>query len=225
MVTDEIYHWYEYQAAAGSTDEDLNRMADGSIDGIEAVTALRLYGIVQNERPSRWLDILKERAKPYDWYSIPEVAEYTAKAIKAKKKYLETERDGEDENTEDVDDYRRRAGLEKGTVTSPALCLAELDAGPNTEYATILMRMILLTLAEDAEKEGSSANAAAFRKKLEKKLRSFLERATPDEGLDCELVRDFFEKHKGKKLHDVIDFLCDCFGPEIDALAKRCYPE
>ena len=92
MLTDEIYHWYEYQAAAGTDDKSLNEMAKSSIDGIEAVTAIRLYRILRKKKPSRWLDTLKELAKPYDWYSIPEVAEFTAKAIEANKKDLEADR-------------------------------------------------------------------------------------------------------------------------------------
>ncbi|MBR4749571.1 MAG: hypothetical protein IK083_08390 [Abditibacteriota bacterium] len=96
MVTDEIYHWYEYQVAAGSDDKSMNEMAAGSIDGILALTAVRMYQIVNEEKPSRWLAVLKERAKPYDWYSIPEVAEFTRRAIKANKRQIEKEGAGEE---------------------------------------------------------------------------------------------------------------------------------
>ena len=92
MVTKEIFHWYEYQVAAGTSDKDLNEMATSSIDGILALTAIRIYQITGDVRPSRWLDTLKELAKPYDWYSIPEVAEFTAKAIEENKRELDDEK-------------------------------------------------------------------------------------------------------------------------------------
>ena len=94
MATKEIYHWFEYQAAAGSDDKSMNEMAAGSIDGILALTAVRMYEIVSTEKPSRWLAVLKERAKPYDWYSIPEVAEFTRRAIQENKRDIEKEAPG-----------------------------------------------------------------------------------------------------------------------------------
>ncbi|MBR4749538.1 MAG: hypothetical protein IK083_08220 [Abditibacteriota bacterium] len=244
-MTDEIYHWYEYQAASGTDDKGLNEMAKGSTDGIMAVTAIRMYEILYTERPSRWLEVLKERALPYDWYSIPEVAEFTQRAIRENRRQLAAEKKRAQDKEGAAEPRKKRAAPKKKTGSRghadeeervrkapkpPALCLAIYEAGPNTSHAGAVLTGMLRQLAGDMEREGLPAAPADFERELYCRARAFLEQASPEDpaglsGRDREFVRSFFERRRGKRLRETLDLACEECKRLIAGLYETYYPD